>query len=44
MKISQLRSLKKEITVVNMKEILNHKDMSFNQGINSPRCWHQILL
>ena len=38
MKISQLGSLNKEITVVNMKEILNHKDMGLNKGINSPRC------
>ena len=38
MKISQLGSLNKAITVVNMKEILNHNDMGFNKGINSPRC------
>jgi hypothetical protein len=38
MKISQLGSLEKEITVVSIKEILKHKDMGFNKGINSPRC------
>jgi len=36
--LSQVCLLAKEITVMNIKEKLNHKDMGFKKGINSPRC------